>query len=230
MSEQTSALSTFVLVQNFLQVSKEYEAIIDPSMLRHPHWALIKKLPFLQWIREKEKARRGARCEVFLKALMERYKGVSYQIFTRVKSPDEFGKFQRQVGFKIQIVALTLRDYRLFSPTLWETYKNLDVEVNELKPKFMLRQFVDEIPETEPRTTLLLMRYLGGVHALTAVDGGVRKVLERAYALLHQQVESYCRGTAGPSDDLERLTAGVFVCEHISGLQPPYRQYHEWLS
>jgi hypothetical protein len=227
------SMSIWGLVKIFLKVSEGYEAIINPSLLKNLHWWILKKYKILPGLREKKIAELRVCRRVIVEELAERYAGVSHQIFTRMNPEAKFVSFHKQIWRKVQANALTLKDYRLFSPTLWllhfstsskDFHLSYGPETSRYKRKFMLRQFVDEMPEIEERTALRLLAYLGKLGSLTAIDRNALRLLERSYPLLYKQLLAAAR-----RGDLGILTGSVFVPEDVYKLKHPYSEFHEWL-
>ena len=113
------------------------------------------------------------------------------------------------------------RDYRVLSSIVWnaaEAQAGLHQPV--LKPKLMLRQFVDEMPDGDERGAIRVLAY---GHSGTEPPGReVLRLLSSGYAVLHTQLIMHIQ-------ELDILTDSLFSPELIQRIGSSYVQYEEWL-
>jgi hypothetical protein len=128
-------------------------------------------------------------------------------------------------------VILVRFDWVSFSEVLWlcvldeleERLTGCDLRLAEpLKPKFMLRQFVDELEATEGRGVLRAHLYSGLDPAQQPLPE-VEMMLREAYVSLHGVVQHSRRGL-GP------LTGNSVNITGLRGLDDVRSQYAEWLG
>lgn len=213
--------STLLLAARFIRVSKELDAINHAVLWRKPIWWLTKRFRILEPLR-RWKLKRLILCNsALLGELSVRYDGIMRDLFICAGAGTSFDDYQHQVWIEFQDRAARARDPRRFSTCLWEIQRRLGSTVNELKPKFMLRQFVDDMPEGEPRAALKLFAYSFQVHWPHAGEEAARMV-KKGYALLHERVRAR-------ASDLELLTGGVLDASAVGQIRSPYAQYDEWL-
>jgi hypothetical protein len=215
--------STLQIVREFLKVSKDFEGItIQATPLRHPYWWLLSKIRFLdRKVKKRREAELSEQQIALLGELAVRYDGILFQLFDWTSTPVGFDTEATKIWYKIQGKAVTMRNYLDFSTTLWDVYLKHGNEIGELKPKFMLRQFVDEMPEGESRTALRSHAYPREV-TLTADGREAARMVYEAYPVLHYEVLNL-------KSDLLRLTGEVLEPGEIAALESPYMRYHDWL-
>jgi hypothetical protein len=223
MSEGTlSEQGTLQLSRHFLKVSRKYEAVRYASFGRSPFWWAAKKLWITDKIRHERINKLRNRRQELVKELAVRYDGILRQLFTCAKPGTSFTQYLVQVWHTLQDRALTTRDYRLFSICLWDIQRDYGAGIDQLKARFMLKQFVDEMPRGEPRAALLTLAY---GHDVTAdeVSKEAARLVKKAYQVLHTHVEQMSH-----KEDLRLLTGGVLSREAVSSFPPSFVQYHEW--
>lgn len=211
--------NTLLLVKKFLQVSKEFESISYAEWWRKPHWWALKRLSRLDFIRL-NKLRALSECrDNLVGELSVRYDGIMHELFTCARVGASFEAHFRRVWIELQGRAVTTRQPGLFSRCLWEIQRRCGVAVNELKPKFMLRQFVDDMPAGEPRAALRQFAYSYQVEWPKVRPEAARRMKE-GYELLHERV-------CAQRESLEHLTDGVLNAEMVEGIGS--YEYHTWL-
>lgn len=222
MSERTvEEQETLLLVKRFLEVSQHLESISYARLWSKPLWWLVDKLKVLHFIRRRKVNELISCNSDLIGELSMRYDGIMRDLFTCAGVGTSFDDHFNQVWMELQGGAVMTRDPRRFSTCLWEIQRRLGATIDELKPKFMLRQFVDDIPEGEPRAALKLLAYSFQMH-WTPPGREAARLVERGYALLHDRV-------CAQADDLEFLTGGVLNAEAVGEIHAPYAQYHQWL-
>ena len=224
---EMSLRSTIQLVRDLLKFIRAFEGItINPTPLRHPYWWVLSKVKFLGGVKKRRESELSNQLIDTMGELVDRYDGILFQLFS---SPGAFTSVGTQgideklerIWYKLQHAATTMQNHRDFSITLWMIYLRHGNEISELKPKFMLRQFVDEMPAGDERGALRSQAYKRQA-TLSTDDHEVAKMVYRAYPILHEQVLDF-------SSDLLRLTGETLKPEEIAILKPPYMRYHDWL-
>lgn len=212
---------TLSLARAFIEVSKAYELVSYASLLDSPRWWVSKRVWILRRYRESRLRSLSARRVALVAELSKRFEGLLFELFTQRSSVIEFGGYVANVWRQAQIEAFSMNDHRQFSAVLWGIQLGLGYDVKELRPKFMLRQFVDEMPAGSHRTTLSLLAY-GGVRNMPFINREVTSFVKRAYPVLHQEV---LYRTA----ELPILTDGELSPVLVNTFTEPFDQYHKWL-
>jgi len=223
MSEGTlTDQGTLQLSQQFLKVSREYEAVRYASFARNPFWWVAKKLWIMDRLRHDRINRLRSRRQELVRELAVRYDGILRQLFACAKPGTSFTDYWVQVWRTLQGRAFTTKDHRLFSVCLWDIQQSCGGGINQLKARFMLKQFVDGMPRGEPRAALLTHAYGNNVTA-DEVSMESARLVKKAYQVFHTHLEQMSR-----SEDLDLLTGGVLSNEVVSNVSPPFVKYHEW--
>ncbi|HJW95480.1 MAG TPA: hypothetical protein VJ901_17820 [Thermoanaerobaculia bacterium] len=132
--------------------------------------------------------------------LRRRYSGIIGQMVRRAAggtalSQDSIQRFGGGVFLQFPPQIGTLEDSRRFSVVLW---KLVDARLNAqfgssgaaaaapLKPKFMLRQFIDDLPDGEARGVLRSLAYIADDDPSDEAAIEARALLQDAYHQLHQ--------------------------------------------
>ena len=208
--------TTLNLIREFVEDSKELRRcqLVPPEKARG--WL---KKRILQW-------KKGSLHKKLRKAsdtLVARYEGVLYQLL-RKSGVDVSGlkTVSSAIWVACQDRVVTLDDYRGFSRVLWEAYVVVaPTEARALRPKFMLRQLVDEMPSSDERGVLIDRAYdKNAQHSPPGTE--VLRKLEGAYVMLHEEVLRH-------EDELDLLTDGELDAATIRSLQPPFVRYEEWI-
>lgn len=224
MSEDTlNEQGILQLVRDFSNVNRKIDVICYPNILRNPFRWLAKKLPVFGGRRERKVERLKERSRTLAIELRGRYDGILYQLFYCAGAAASFADRFPQVWYKIISMPSLRREHRLFSVYLWEVLADYGAGIDLLKPKFMLRQFVDQMPAGEPRAALRLLVYERTISP-AEVSVSAARLVKGAYLVLHHQVRQ--QGLAG---DLELLTGGVLSKEVVETFRVPFAQYHNWL-
>jgi len=229
MSERTlEQHDTLCLVEKFLQVNQRIESISNAKWWQKPHWWLIQRLTVLNFIMHKKLDELMSFGAELSGELATRYSGITFDLFTCAGHPTSlFDKYYREVWIELQGKATTARDPRRFSTCLWEIQQRRGATLDDLKPKFMLRQFVDELPDGEARGALKLLVYSADASSSSPKGWSQRRkeaarMVKKGYTLLHEQVSAR-------ANDLEILTGGQLNTGMIGEIGFPYTQYDEWL-
>jgi hypothetical protein len=213
--------TTLLLAQRFMQVSKELDSISRAALWREPLWWVLKRTKAFDFIRRRKLNRLVLCSAALLSELSLRYEGVIQDLFTCAGVGTALSGYLSRVWIEFQDRATRAQDPRLFSSCLWEIQRGLGATVDELKPKFMLRQFIDDMPDGEPRAALKLFAYSFRASWPTATREAARMVME-GYALLHNKV-------CARAEDLEVLTGGVLNARMVDEMRSMHAQYHRWL-
>jgi hypothetical protein len=109
-----------------------------------------------------------------------------------------------------------------FSCELWRAVQRTSgTPEPRLKSKFMLRQFVEDVPKRKGRDTLRRLGFERERGAPPAATQDLR-VLERAYPALHRALLAW-------GSRLNAITCGEFLFTTVSLFEPPYAVYEGWL-
>ncbi len=120
------------------------------------------------------------------------------------------------------------RGDQIFAATLWQTLcDDCNIEpgrIGAFKPKFMLRQFVDEIADENRRDVLVFEAYHGALDGTRPKDisessAAIRGALTEAYEELRKVIEKY-------PDDLAAMTDSVITGYDLDGLK---EKFEDWL-
>src|SRR5437870_2094028 len=134
--DRNSHKTTLKLAKMLIEGTKRFENVENAIWWRNPLYTIL---------RTRNRALR-VRLDGIQRVLMVRYKGVLYQVFRRMGLTDEQlvrSQVRVWVGFRNR--ALTMTDPRNFAKCLWELCLTQGkARALALKPKLMLRQFVDE--------------------------------------------------------------------------------------
>jgi hypothetical protein len=119
-----------------------------------------------------------------------------------------------------------LADHRRFSEVLWSAYV-AEAETTEnllLKPKFMLRQFIEELSDGIERDTLLALAFDVREDRLSKhiglTDQDKLSLLSNSYLMLHRKLLQM--------RELAIFTDNTITPEMLQG-KDPIGQYHDWL-
>lgn len=208
--------NTLVLIKEFVEISQKLRSYqqIPPESVK---WWWRKKV--LKW----KKNTLHAQLRQVLDVLTARYEGVLYHILRQSGiGSDALKSTMTAIWVSCQDNVLTLDDYREFSTVLWTACVRVSgVEIRILRPKFMLRQIVDEMPSSDERGILIYRAY----DKASANDPPGKEVLsklERAYAMLHKQL-------LGKKDELLILSGEEISPTDIQAFKAPFVQYELWL-
>jgi hypothetical protein len=211
---------TLLLAERLLKVSKKLEFITYPEWWRKPHWWMLKTSKVLDFIRVRKRRALSSLRDALVGELSVRYDGIMRELFDCAGGGSPFEEHFRGVWIELQGKAVTSRRPGLFSACLWEIQRRRNATVEDLKPKFMLRQFVDELPDGEPRGALRLLAYSYQMNWPEQSQEAPRMV-RRGYELLHERVKAR-------AESLEALTGGVLNARMLGSLRSP-EQYDQWL-
>lgn len=181
----------------------------------------------LRWLRKKWLIRKKHKLRTALAEIMvelaNRYEGVFYQMLRKSgKREEELRNSVAAIWIATQDSSRMLQDYKGFPTILWEAYvSQVSLPVTSVKPKFMLRLFVDEMAPSDSRGILKDRAY--DKNALNKESG--KETLEQllgGYSALHEQL-------LRRASDLEVLTDSEIALLVIKDLKEPFLQYERWL-
>lgn len=152
-----------------------------------------------------------------------RYKGVMSQLLQRMQSGEDFRLAVARTWEYVGEVAVTMADPKEFCSYLWHAFVGTERQskAQSLKPKFMLRQFVDEVPSCKDLGVLIAMAY-GPTVSVSLSSDEILNCLSHTYPLLHFELERR-------SPDLLVLTDGEISSATIPKIVAPFVQYETWL-
>jgi len=210
--------TTLVLMDRWVRDSRQFERLIHASWLKDP-WAKI-----LQEKRSMRLQNRISRETVH--ELSDRYQGVLCQILRRIGVPQEqLPGAVAEVWQLAQTAVRTSLDPRRVPEALWTACSSAvrpgaAAGVAEaLKPKLMLRAFVDEIPSSDERGVLRSLAYnFGPLPPQRSRE--TENTFRGALGLLHEQV-------LRRAGELEILSDGALSPEQVATFSA--QQYIDWL-
>lgn len=206
---------TFTLIEEFVRRSRLFERMLYATILEDPQGWFLCKMWFL---------RAGIRHQIPRLAgeLSVRYRGILREILRRAGTLEV--EQQSRMVIIWQKMAADMRmteDYRTFSKLLWlSVIAAAGYGPESLKPKLMLRQFVDEMPPCEER---------GVLRALAYGDPGYRPTGEEALRSLAAAYSILNNALMARENDLPILTDHVFSALLVNQFQDPYVEYDNWL-
>ena len=194
-----------------------------------------------QYVLRAWRDRRLARLDTYedhiVQTLEKRYRGIIHRVYMAVAretgAPDSAEVFQEFVAdvWTSCIEEIGLENARLdFSRLLWDQLLSVCREtgaqtslarVKRFKAMFMLRQFVDIMPDCEERGVLRTWIYqFAELHPQNMDE--VLDMLDAAYKRLHATALLYV-------DELPQLTDGAMRVEDFQGQPDPGPLYERWL-
>ena len=210
---ETHLQGTFELALILVECSRKLDHVLQARWWREP---------LTVWTRSNNVRLLRARINEVSIELGTRYKGVMAQLLQII---DPRANFEVEVARAWQYVgeaAITM-NHKEFCARLWHGFVPQDKQdkARAIKPKFMLRQFVDEIPACKDQGILIATAY-GPMIVPSPSATEILKSLEFAYGLLHVELTKCLL-------ELDVLTDNEISREMISKFCPPYIQYEDWL-
>lgn len=206
--------STHRVVRELLLASHRAEQRLGAIWYFHP-WAWVTQSWANGYMRDSRNC---------LHELAYRYRGVLTEDL-RLKgltSRDEVQDSLEQIWRSFYLSIYGLSDELEFAPLLWRSVQTIAPGINgQVRRKFMLRQFVEDVPRRKGRDTLRRLAFEREHGAPAATVKDLAK-LRDAYHPLHRVMLRF-----GPQ--LESMTDGVFTIEALNALTPPFVEYHSWL-
>lgn len=161
-----------------------------------------------------------------------RFGGILWQMSRRVKTSGpltdtEWEDCLTGIWQLMNDSARNMSNYRRFCGVLWDIslaqfgqFGNV-ASFTGLRPKFMLRQFVDEMTSSDARG-LLRASAFGEGDEIRLAGKELLDSLKLAFQLLQLQMLSR-------TDDLSALTDGEITAEMVRSFEEPFLEYRRWL-
>jgi hypothetical protein len=203
---------TLRLQSDFIRCNRDYDRALTATPLN----------PLL-WVGKERRAEKLSRkLDILEDELEDRYEGITRQMLRRGKI--ESATSVKMIWSMVRTRALTSADDRSLPSLLWRAYLEQEnaglAIVNVLRPKFMLRQFVDEIENTSHRDLIRVVAY--GGHSDNDFTRETFTMFTKALGSLHQAL-------LGHASQLEVITDRTFTRSDISGFSDPFSEYRDWL-
>jgi hypothetical protein len=215
---------TLALARNYVRCARRFEECIHAHLLTNP-WRKL-------WGWKKRRLREKS--SKISHELTNRYEGILRELLYSHNShisEDEVKEFITAVWLSASPRLSGLEDYRFFSTIVWQVYEALaearQLSINPLlKPKFMLRQFVEEIPRRHRRERAVLRQLVFDAITVPTSDDGAADdeviiLRGRAYPLFHLQLLRL-------AEHLQALTDGVISKEEVANIESPFVQFDDW--
>jgi hypothetical protein len=201
------ASTTINLQERYFSAVQQLSRRTAPSFFNDPlSWAL-------QW-RWRVVNRRAV---ALIGELSIRYEGVLNQLLARsALQHSEYKEFFDRVWLIMAAKVMTISTPCEFAATLWAVAQkeSKGLGAQALREKFLLRQFLEEMPVSDERAIILLLAFDKQAKAADVTTNTLRK-LERSYKLLHDTL-------LRQGQQLSRYTSGVWSYERISSQMPEY--------
>jgi len=220
--EWVKETTTLGLVKELIDCKKTYVEIAKARWWSSPR----------KWWRKSHKLEElSQRHQPIADELSKRYEGMLWQMSRRVKesgplTATEWENCQAGIWQLVWDQARTFSNYRRFCGVFWDIclrqfgqFGNA-APLAALRPKFMLRQFVDELDNSDARGLLRGWAYSKQENMLVGKE--VLDGLTDAFGVLHRRVLRRL-------DDLSLLTDGEITPAMARNIQPPYLEYRRWL-
>jgi hypothetical protein len=209
----TPLVGTFELSYEFVQHAQEFERVL---------YARLWTDPLRCWRKTVVIRRLQRRLNDISRELTERYEGIMKQVFRRMATDQDFQSVATRAWWALRNEAIVTDDYRRVATILWRSFVDTrKVTAQPLKPKFMLRQFVDEIPTSKELGILISLAY-GPVSQGLSYNSEMLHNLSSSYPLLHTELKNR-------SADLHVLTDREISEHTVSAIIPPFVLYEHWL-
>jgi hypothetical protein len=206
---------TLRLAKDFVDGSRSLEKTLYARWWRNPLRYAVRKLGL-------HKSRRRA-LAVIAGELGRRYKGVLLELFRRAHMHHaDFPNGIASVWMRVADEAKTMLEPRSFSKAIWDSAHRAvpSPGAPSLKPKVMLRQFVDEMASSDGRGALRTLAY--GEPGFPQEGSEALNLLSNAYPFLHEVL-------LGRLPELDILSDSAFSEDVVGSLTTPYVQYETWL-
>lgn len=214
--------TTLGLITELIDSKQKYVEISKSGWLLSP-WKRFRKGHKLKELAQKN--------QVIADELSARYEIILWQMSLRVKASGrltdaEWENCQTSIWQLVKDHARTMTNYRRFCGVLWDACRDelgnygKVASLVALRPKFMLRQFVDEMPNSDARGLLRACAF--GRHNTKLSGKELIDSLTLAFGVLHLQVLSRI-------DDLSALSDGEITPEMARAIKEPFLEYRQWL-
>ena len=208
--------STHWVVRKLLRANDRAAVRRQPSALLHP-WAWVTS----RWRKDFE-----AKSHEYLMELNYRFAGVisRYLRSKGIMTKAGLESARKDISMSFHVNTYKLAEAELFAPELWRVVQ-IRAGVSSdaaLKRRFMLRQFVEDVPKTKGRDTL---RRVGFER-----DPGAPKINPKDLAIARTAYPSLHKALLKRGAQLDAMTERAIEFEQVKLFQPPYGQYDTWLS
>jgi len=216
-------LGTLALAKEFIKCVRKIEDICKYGRLIDLHSATLIDYP-KQWLSRQGNGHLRNKAFSIQAELAKRYSGILSQAFRRVDGRQYGeGALLERIWFSLNQKVLTVGQHYKFSSTLWAAVvSELGRDVAEIKPKFMLRQFVDELPWERERHLLIQCAYEANEQEAGPDEEAILSLFPLACQQLHHTLSRY-------KNDLYSLSDGVFTWNENVADDTPHEQYRDWL-
>ena len=195
---------------------RKHDDMLHLSWLTSP----LKKFILLGNFRKK---RLSVKNKLITNEILRRYKATITEKFkeSRIKTKN-FEPLMRDIWDRVQYQIRFIDHYMKSQGVIWDSYaKATGSRTKQLKPKFMLRCLVDEMPNTKERRLILELAYSGQA-SLGNLDASMLNDLNNSYIVLHKEVSKHI-------NNIEMLTDGAIKDNEIKSMVKPYVAYDLWL-
>jgi hypothetical protein len=210
-----SEKGTLDLARELLKCSQRLERMLTANSLSDPFWWLLRETGLVK----AHMLRKGPKLAA---ELGSRYWGVLRELFRRAGMEEKLVPEATVAVWQSTLDQMRgARDHRVFSSIVWHAAEaQAGLHQPAVKPKVMLRQFVDEMPDGDERGAIRVLAY---GHAGSEPPGReVLRLLSSGYGILHLQLIMRIH-------ELDVLTDSLFSAELIQQMGSSYVQYEEWL-
>jgi hypothetical protein len=234
--QRLSDLPTAVLAISYVANRKALERCrtggsIWKKLLRR----MLRLKPNTRKLRQEE-LRLQSLSALYARELQVRFDGILRELLERTVQPerpseDDLREFLCSVWLVVEGLAASLRDAETFFVFFWSQIElvlqtrsdlqQLTPAVVALKPKFMLRPFIDDIRSPDQRRTLCALAYDASVVEVRS-DRQQLDILESAYRSLHAVL--WAR-----RDQLSRRTGSEIVVDEKTPIIATLARYERWL-
>ena len=200
---------TINLQVEYVEGVQRFERIIHASPLFEPWWWLWK--PFKGQVSQNHLS--------VASELAARYEGIIYELISHQNTASAAAIIDL-VWLIAGPQCLSLNDPFGFASLLWDVLiREIDLPSSALclQPKFMLRQFIEEMPSSDARGTLLVCAYDKSAKFVDKSKQTLR-TLELAYRNLHAVLTKH-------EKTLPKLTGGILTPD---SLDSSLGRYDEW--
>lgn len=214
MKQNLNSRSTLKLISAVVKATKAFDRIQNANYLTDPINCFYKKIG---------KAGRVNKQTINIcNVLTVRYESILLQMLKQAKvSNNDLERLIPTIWLDVWDNSRKEMDYRYFSQFIWNAYVGkVSTPDHDLKPKLMLRQFVDDIKSCREQGVLLSLAY--GDRSTGKLSREGQQHLNKAYELLHKQLQKH-------ACHLSILTGGVITEGTLSTLDNMIIKYESWL-
>jgi len=204
---------TVKLQWDFIESNKRYDRTLVATPLN----------PLMWFRKDKKEKKLSQKLDGIENRLADRYEGIMLQMLRKANIADDTSV--RLIWSLVRTKAILARDKWAFPRVLWESYKEKanvdDSMISLLRPKFMLRQFVDEIENSAHRDVLRALAY-GSGNGSGAFPKETFNMFNLALVSLHKELLQQ-------SSFVDHMTDGTLRAGEIKTFKKPFVEYRDWL-